>query len=274
MGLASLSTVRSMAFSGLRQLTIVNQTVPIWLLAALGEAFPALRINVLVPPTISWQSDGFRYVKNLTFLQNRYPQLNLLSYSASMRAFVTKIGGKVGDARLSLPKPRSSAGPGPVTVLISNESEIPSQGHIAAAVALAKRRLGDRIDKVVYEAGSSQVGRILETFGGLAQEVPSLDQYMNDSGGGLFVLVGPYPDGMTDSVALLALEKGGLPLVAKGTLPFTPQLERWMCVDYWEQSDLICDRLCELIRNYAAVQNLLMQSSEGRAHVNNWTQAS
>jgi hypothetical protein len=269
MGLASFSTIRSMAFSGLKQVTIVNRTMSLWLLEVLCEAFPDLRINALLPPAISWQSDGFRYMKNLTFLQKRYPQLNLLSYGASMRAFVTKLGGKVGDAQLSLPRPRSRAAPGSVTVLISRgECEIPSQGHIAAAVALAKRRLGDRIDKVVYEAGSSQVGRILETFGGVAQEVPSLDQYMNDSCGGPFVLVGPYPDGMTDSLALLALEKGGLVLVAKGTLPFTPQLERWMSVDYWEQSDLICDRLCELISNYAAVQNLLIQSSGARARVN------
>ena len=270
MGLASFNTIRSMAFSGLKKVTIVNRTMSLWLLEVLCEAFPDLRINVATAPRpLAGRSDGFRYMKNLTFLQKRYPQLNFLSYGASMRAFVTKLGGKVGDAQLSLPRPRSRAAPGSVTVLISRgECEIPSQGHIAAAVALAKRRLGDRIDKVVCEAGSSQVGRILETFGGIAQEVPSLDQYINDSCGGPFVLVGPYPDGMTDSLALLALEKGGLALVAKGALPLTPPLERWMTVDYWEQSDLICDRLCELISNYAAVQNLLIQPSEARARVN------
>ena len=178
-------------------------------------------------------------------------------------------------------------------------------------MALAKRRLGDRIDKIVYEdgssrvgrifktfgstaeiiyeagssrvariletfgvtaqilceAGSSQVGRILETFGVTAQNVPFLGQYINESCGGPFVLVGPYPDGMTDSLALLALEKGGLALVAKGALPLTAPLEKWLTIDYWEQSDLICDRLCELINNYAAVQNLLIQQSETRACV-------
>ena len=269
MGLASFNAIRSMACSGLKKVTIVNRTISLWLLEVLCEEFPALTIDALLPRAISWRSDGFRYLKNLILLQQRYPQLKLLSYGASMRAFVAKLGGKVGDAQLSLPRPRSRAAPGSVTVLISRgECEIPSQGHIAAAVALAKRRLGDRIDKVVCEAGSSQVGRILETFGGIAQEVPSLDQYINDSCGGPFVLVGPYPDGMTDSLALLALEKGGLALVAKGALPLTPPLEKWMTVDYWEQSDLICDRLCELISNYAAVQNLLIQPSEARARVN------
>jgi hypothetical protein len=263
MGLASFNTIRSMAFSGLKQVTIVSQTISLWLLEMLCEELPDLRINALLPPAISWKSDGFRYMKNLTVLQKRYPQLKLLSYGASMRAFVTKLGGKVGDAQLSLPRPRSRAAPGSVTVLIScAEGEIPSQGHIAAAVALAKRRLGDRIDKIVCEAGSSQVSRILETFGAIAQEVPSLDQYINDSCGGPFVLVGPYPDGMIDTLALLALENGGLVLVAKGALPLTPLLEKWMTVDYWEQSDLICDRLCEMISNYAAVQNLLIQPSK------------
>jgi hypothetical protein len=268
MALASLNTIRSMAFSGLKQVTIVNLTINLRLLEALCEEFPGLTIDALLPRAISWKSDGFRYLKSLILLQQRYPQLNLLSYGASMRAFVTKLGGKVGDAQLGLPKPGLRPAPGPITVLISRgDSEIPSQGHIAAAVALAKRRLSDRIDKIVYEAGSSQVGRILETFGSTAQKVPSLDQYINESCGGPFVLVGPYPDGMTDSLALLALEKGGLALVAKGALPLTAPLEKWLTIDYWEQSDLICDRLCELTSNYAAVQNLLVQPSETRARV-------
>ena len=268
MGLASFNAIRSMAYSGLKRVTIVNPTISLRLLEVLCEKVPGLTICVLLPRAISWKSDGFRYLKGLILLQQRHPQLNLLSYGASMTAFVTKLGGRVGDALLSLPKPRFNPAPGPITVLINRgDSEIPSQGHIAAAVALAKRRLSDRIDKIVYEAGSSQVGRILETFGGTAQKVSSLDQYINESCSGPFILVGPYPDGMTDSLALLALENGGLALVAKGALPLTAPLEKWLTIDYWEQSDEICDRLCKLLSNYTEVQNLLIQRSETRAEL-------
>jgi hypothetical protein len=295
MDLAWLNTIRSMAFSGLGQATIVNGIISLRLLEALCEEFPGLTIEAILPRAIGWKSDGFRYLKSLILLQQRYSQLNLLSYGASMTAFLTNLGGRVVDVQLGLPTLRLRPKPGPITVLVSRgNGEIASQGHIAAAVALAKQRLGDRIENIVYEggpsrvariletfvgssrvarilatfggraqtayeAGFSDVGRILETFGIAAQKVPSLDQYLDESYGGPFVLVGPYPDGMTDSLALLALEKGGLALVAKGALPLTAPLERWLTIDYWEQSDLICDRLCELTSNYAAVQNLLIE---------------
>ena len=269
MGLASFGGIRSMANSGLKRVTIVSRTISLRLIEALCEEFPGLTIDALLPRAIGWQSDGFRYLKDLIALQQRHPRLNLLSYGASMSAFATKLGGRVGDAQLRLPRPRLSAAPGPVKVLISRgNGEIPSLGHVAAAAALAKRRLSDRIDKIVYEAGLSHVGRMLETLDAAAHKVRSLDQYINESCGDPFVLVGPYPDGMTDGLALLALENGGLALVAKGALPLTAALEEWMSIDYWEQSDLICDRLCELISNYAAVQNLLIESFETRAGAN------
>jgi hypothetical protein len=180
-----------------------------------------------------------------------------------MRAFATELGGKVGYAQLVLPKPYLKPAPGPVAVLIGCGSrEIPSQGHIVAAMALARRRLNERIDKIVYEESSYQVGRMLETFSSSSQKVRSLDQYITERCGRPFVLVGPYPDGMTDGLALLALEMGGLALVAKGALPLTAPLEKWLSINYWEQSDLICDRLCELISNYDVVQNLLLEPPE------------
>ena len=267
MGLASFNTIRSMVFSGLEHVTIVNRTISLRLLEALCEEFPGLTIDALLPRAISWKSDGFRYLKSLIRLQRRYSQLNLLSYGMSMRAFATELGGKVGDVQLGLPKPYLKPAPGPITVLIGRgSSEIPSQGHIVAAVALARRRLNERIDKIIYEAGSYQVGRILETFSSSSQKVRSLDQYIIESCGRL-VLVAPYPDGMTDSLALLALERGGLALVAKGALPLTAPLEKWLSINYWEQSDLICDRLCELISNYDVVQNLLLEPPETRSRV-------
>ena len=119
MGLASFNAIRSMVFSGLKQMTIVNRTISLRLLEVLCEEFPDLTIDVATPPAISWKSDGFRYLKSLILLQQRYPQLNLLSYGASIRAFVTRLGGRVGDAQLDLPKPRLRPAPGPITVLIS-----------------------------------------------------------------------------------------------------------------------------------------------------------
>src|SRR6185437_4799212 len=118
--------------SGLKQVTIVNRTISLRLLEVLCEEFPNLTFYALLPRAISWTTDGFRYLKSLILLQQRYLQLNLLSYSPSMNAFVTKLGGKVGDAHLGLPKPHFRPTPGPITVLISHgEREIPSQGHIA-----------------------------------------------------------------------------------------------------------------------------------------------
>jgi glycosyltransferase involved in cell wall biosynthesis len=246
--IASIATANDLhsitLFGGSALLPMIDQLLRHW---------PSAAVTYTLRPILTWQSGGWEWLRATAELAARYPgRLRLRAAAGAAMETLRTLGAPIDCASVTVPVPAFRPPPGPISLILPNDStSIPGCGHIAAAAVEAVRT--EMVSAVYLPSGHKHVLRILERFG-VTQRIGFYDDtetLLSVMAGSRFIYCCPFADASVDAAALRVFGFGGLALVAPGPLVFASrQAQHTLVVAHWEDSMHIVKHLHEAIEQY------------------------
>jgi hypothetical protein len=225
------------------------------LVMGLLQATSLPSIELYIRPGIAWRSGGWEAIRMLASAARRFEgRLHLHSPAGAVREALAVLKVTAQHFVLHLPRPEVFPAAGrPALVFGPAPSEVPTAGHLAAAAVAAIKR-GTEVGAVYVPDWEIQTHLLLEAYGLGSKMRIYRDscELVSSLAGERFVYLSPFPNGTVSGAVLLAIEVGGLPLVAAGCMEFPDtHLQAALSATFWEDGEILADHIMQIVSRYS-----------------------
>ncbi len=263
---AARALVEQASVAGIQTYVLVDGPDTRHLVGKILNAAPRLSCILLATSGIGWQHDGYSGFKALAqFKQSFGTRLTIRIASDGLSGLFQARGIAVDEIALPplTPQPAWPVSVGPIDLVIgAGSGEVPSLGHVAAALMVLHPDTLARIGDILLPGQDAQLGIVLRRFGlgHRLQRYDGLGAAIRSRQDRRFIYLAPFPDSILDGFAYLALETGGLVLVGADAVDLDgfPRREALQIV-YWEQADELAGRLTTLVDGYTDVRTAMAE---------------